>query len=752
MKIRIALAQVNPTVGDFNGNVRDVLRMTAEAKRRGAQIVAFPELVLCGYPPEDLLLKPGFLADSRRALRTVARDTRGIVALVGAPEPPSGKGRPYNACHVISGGKVAATYRKINLPNYGVFDEKRYFEQGENALVVSFGDLSVGTSICEDVWVDDGPTAAQALLGGARIIINISASPYHRRKGREREKLMQRRARENGCWLCYLNLVGGQDELVFDGCSVIASPDGATIARGKAFEEDLIIADIDPSEARPATAKLPSPFTGAHKRVEIVDLPPLAPGKRNRPVRPRRARHLDAVEEVYRALVLGTRDYVNKNGFSKVVLGMSGGVDSALVAAVAADALGADRVTGVTMPSEVTSKATLRDARAVCDRLGIEMLEIPIADIYESYIESTAAAFRGRRPDVTEENFQARIRGNLLMALSNKFGWLVLTTGNKSELAVGYCTLYGDMAGGFAVIKDVPKTLVYPLCRYRNARARKPVIPGSILRRRPTAELRTGQFDQDTLPPYPVLDRIIELYVEHDLGFDEIVERGLDRALVKKTIHMIDTSEYKRRQGAPGIKITPKAFGRDRRLPITNRYRGAGGNDRPRGPQVPATSRPRRTSTPSDRSGPRTSPASSPSSNRSTTIFATSSISTSSTRTSWTSSRRTRTRAEPSGCSRPAARSRAASASCRARETPASSSGSISERRTGGAAGARGCWVRRAAGQSRRDSEEWFCGPTSSSKPAHRLYVKSGFRPARETRAIDPTNPTSVERFFELDL
>jgi NAD+ synthase (glutamine-hydrolysing) len=577
MKIRIALAQVNPTVGDFNGNVRAILRMTAEAKRRGAQIVAFPELVLCGYPPEDLLLKPGFLADSRRALRTVARDTRGIVALVGAPEPPSNGGRPYNACHIISERKVAATYRKINLPNYGVFDEKRYFEPGENALVASFGDLSIGTSICEDVWVDNGPTAAQTLLGGARIIINISASPYHRRKGREREMLMQRRARENGCWLCYLNLVGGQDELVFDGCSVIVSPDGATVARGKAFEEDLIIADIDPSEARPGSAKLPSPFTGAHKRVEIVDLPPLAPHARRRPVRPRRAKHLEPVEEVYRALLLGTRDYVDKNGFSKVVLGMSGGVDSALVAAIAVDALGADRVTGVTMPSEFTSKATLRDARAVCGRLGIRMLEIPIAGIYESYLESTRKAFRGRRADVTEENIQARIRGNLLMALSNKFGWLVLTTGNKSELAVGYCTLYGDMAGGFAVIKDVPKTLVYPLCRYRNARSRAPVFPSSILRRRPTAELRPGQFDQDTLPPYPVLDRIIELYVERDLGFDEIVDRGLDRALVRRTIHMIDTSEYKRRQGAPGIKITPKAFGRDRRLPITNRYRGADG-------------------------------------------------------------------------------------------------------------------------------------------------------------------------------
>ena len=577
MKIRIALAQVNPTVGDLAGNARAVRRMTAEAKRRGAQIVAFPELVLSGYPPEDLLLKPRFLEDCRSALRSVAREAKGIVMLVGVPEPPAHPGdRPYNACRVLSGGKVAATYRKINLPNYGVFDEKRYFEPGENALVVNFGDVPVGISICEDVWVDDGPTAAQVVLGGARIIINISASPYHRRKGREREKLMQRRARENGCWLCYLNLVGGQDELVFDGCSVIAAPDGTTIARGKAFEEDLLVADIDPSGARPAAARLPSPFTGAHKRVEIVDLAPLPPVRRESPIRPRRAKHLEPVEEVYRALVLGTRDYVDKNGFSKVVLGMSGGVDSALVAAIAVDALGASRVAGVTMPSRYTSAATLRDARTVCRNLGVDLLELPIGAVYESYLTLMRPAFRGRRADVTEENVQARIRGNLLMALSNKFGWLVLTTGNKSELAVGYCTLYGDMAGGFAVIKDVPKTLVYPLCRYRNARSPRSVIPNSILLRRPTAELRAGQFDQDALPPYPVLDRIIELYVERDMGFDDIVARGLDVALVRRTIRMIDASEYKRRQGAPGIKITPKAFGRDRRLPITNRYRGTG--------------------------------------------------------------------------------------------------------------------------------------------------------------------------------
>jgi NAD+ synthase (glutamine-hydrolysing) len=576
-KIRIALAQVDPTVGDLKGNVRTVRRMAVEANKRGAQIVAFPELMLSGYPPEDLLLKPQFLEECREALRKVAREAKGIAIIIGAPEPPLREDcRPHNACHVLFEGKVAATYRKIHLPNYGVFDEKRYFDPGENALVVSFGGAAIGINICEDIWVDDGPTAAQVRLGGARIIINISASPYHRRKGPERERLVQRRARENGCHLCYLNLVGGQDELVFDGCSLIASPDGRTLARGRAFEEDLLVADIDISEARPGAARLPAQCTGANKRVEIVDLAPLPSIARKRPVRARRERHPAPVEEVYRALVLGTRDYVNKNGFSRVVLGMSGGVDSALVAAVAADALGRERVTGVTMPSAYTSNATLRDARAVCRNLGVEIIEMPIGAVYESYILSTRAAFRGRAQDVTEENIQARIRGNLLMALSNKFGWLVLTTGNKSELAVGYCTLYGDMAGGFAVIKDVPKTLVYPLCRYRNTRSRRAVIPGSILRRRPTAELRPGQFDQDVLPPYPMLDKIIELYVERDMSFDEIVARGLDADVVRKTIRMIDLSEYKRRQGAPGIKITPKAFGRDRRLPITNRYRGAG--------------------------------------------------------------------------------------------------------------------------------------------------------------------------------
>ncbi len=576
MRVRIALAQVNPTVGDLGGNAALIRRAIGEAKRRGCGIVAFPELALCGYPPEDLLLKPRFLEDCERTLERVARDARGIAVLVGAPARTPVEGiRPSNACHVLVGGAVAAVYRKINLPNYGVFDERRYFEPGDAALVARFGGVPLGISICEDAWIEDGPAPAQVRIGGARIIVNISASPYHRGKGRERETLMRRRAQENGCWFCYLNLVGGQDELVFDGCSVVASPDGDTIARAKAFEEDMLVVDIDPERRSRAAPGAPAPRGGSRTLVEVVDLPALGAARARPSARRRLAAHPEPIDEIYRALVLGTRDYVEKNGFAGVVLGMSGGVDSALVAAIAVDALGARRVTGVTMPSAFTSPATLRDARAVCRNLGMRAIEIPIAPLYESYIAALRPTFGRKRSDVTEENIQARIRGNIIMALSNKFGCLVLTTGNKSELAVGYCTLYGDMAGGFSIIKDVPKTLVYPLCRYRNGRARRPVIPPSIIRRRPTAELRPGQYDQDTLPPYDLLDRIIELYVEQDRSFDEIVAAGIDRTTARRALRMIDGSEYKRRQGAPGIKITPKAFGRDRRLPITNRYRGS---------------------------------------------------------------------------------------------------------------------------------------------------------------------------------
>lgn len=566
-RIRIGLAQVNPVVGDIDGNLSMSREMISRAKKAGVQILAFPELSLCGYPPEDLLLKPSFIGRCEKALRSLAGSARGIAVIAGAPEMAgeNGGGALYNTAWLLHRGAVRAGYRKINLPNYGVFDEKRYFTPGEAPVVLDFDGVRVGLSICEDVWVDDGPTCAQAADGKAGIVINISASPYHRRKGPERERLMRRRAKENGVWLCYVNLLGGQDELVFDGSSVICSPDGGTFARARPFEEDLLTADIPARGAKGPDAPCHGPAA------EVVSVPALPEGK-GRARRRRIERHPGPVEEIYRALLIGTRDYVRKNGFSAVVLGLSGGVDSALTAAVAADALGPDRVMAVTMPSDFTSKGTFRDAYRLASNLGIEIHELPIQRVFESYRKTLSPLVPGEGIGVTEENIQARIRGNLLMALSNRYGWLVLTTGNKSEIAVGYCTLYGDMAGGFDVLKDVPKTMVFSLCRYVNRRAGRTVIPRSTIERRPSAELRPSQFDEDTLPPYPVLDRIIEAYVENDLTPAEIESQGIDGETVLSVVRMIDRSEYKRRQGPPGIKITPRAFGRDRRLPITNRF------------------------------------------------------------------------------------------------------------------------------------------------------------------------------------
>jgi len=569
-KIRIALAQVNPTVGDLPGNIKKARSAILDARRTGAEIVAFPELMICGYPPEDLLLKESFLSDCENFLRELASSVKGITVLIGAPEKNPSGGKPFNSCFVLHDGKILGSYRKINLPNYGVFDEKRYFEPGILPAIIATDNYRIGLTICEDAWVEDSPIHQCARLCGAQIVFNISASHYHRKKGREREKLMRRRARESGAYLLYVNLIGGQDELVFDGSSIVAGPDGKLIARGRQFEEDIIVVDIPIKEESAET------FESSLRQgtCDIIRLPKIR-RLTNRP-KPRLKKHLPQIpgktQEVYKALVLGTRDYVVKNGFNGVVIGLSGGVDSALTAVIAVDALGNEMVHAITMPSVFTSSATLRDARKLAKNLGIELFEIPINPIYKAYIEALSEIFAGRENDVTEENIQARIRGNLLMALSNKFGWLVLATGNKSEFAVGYCTLYGDMAGGFAVLKDVPKTLVYPLCRYRNRVAGKMIIPGSILKRRPSAELKPDQYDEDTLPPYPILDRIIELYVEKDMPVDNIVKTGLDPDMVKRAIRMIDHNEYKRRQAPPGVKITPKAFGKDRRLPITNRY------------------------------------------------------------------------------------------------------------------------------------------------------------------------------------
>jgi NAD+ synthase (glutamine-hydrolysing) len=571
-KVRIGLAQVNPTVGDLSGNAAMVRKWVREAKKRGVQLLAFPELVLCGYPPEDLLLKPAFLRDCEKELKELAKAASGIAVIVGCPEKPGKRGGPlYNNSVLLHRGRVAARYRKIHLPNYGVFDEKRYFTSGSAATVLDFDGVKIAMNICEDVWVDDGPIGCQSAAGGAGIAVNISASPYHRRKGPEREKLMQRRARENDVWLCYINLLGGQDEILFDGTSVICSPKGETVARAAPFSEELIIADVPVRKRRNTSG-----IVCADVPVETVDLPALPKGKAVPLPRKRKAEHPKPVAEIYDALVMGTRDYIEKNGFEGVVLGLSGGIDSALTAAIAVDAIGPDRVRGVTMPSGFTSGGTLADAYGLADNLGIEILEYPIAESFESYRDLLDPVVPKGEIGITEENIQARIRGNILMALSNRYGWLVLATGNKSEIAVGYCTLYGDMVGGFAVLKDVPKTTVYALSRWRNREAGTDLIPSSTIRRKPSAELKPDQCDQDSLPPYPVLDRIIELYVEGDLSVREIVAEGLDRATVKRVIRMIDMNEYKRRQGPPGIKITPKAFGRDRRLPITNRYRPEG--------------------------------------------------------------------------------------------------------------------------------------------------------------------------------
>ncbi|MBI4355083.1 MAG: NAD+ synthase [Candidatus Omnitrophica bacterium] len=559
-RLRLALAQLNPTVGDLAGNTRLIAERMGQARAWGAQVVAVPELAVTGYPPEDLLLKPQFVSDNLQALRSLLPVSKGLVALVGFVDRD--RYGLYNAAAVLSDGRLAGVYHKMCLPNYGVFDERRYFQPGRRPLVLTLPVGRLGVSICEDIWAEEGPLAPEA-SAGARLLLNISASPYHAGKLAERQSLLARRARHYRCAVAYCNLVGGQDELVFDGASLIVDARGRLVAMGKQFDEDLVLVDLT----------LPAGAARRSSRVASVAVrPPVSPAAR-RPLPPRQVRPLDRLAEIYRALVLGTRDYVRKNGFTTVVVGLSGGIDSALTAVIAVDALGHRHVVGVSMPSPFSSTETQHDARLVANRLDLKFLSLPIQEPMEAYARCLHPAFNEAAPDVTEENLQARIRGNLLMALSNKFGWLVLTTGNKSEMATGYCTLYGDMAGGFAVLKDVPKTLVYELVRYRNAIVL--VIPASVVRRVPTAELRPHQTDQDTLPPYPVLDRMIEAYVEGDGALEDLLRRGVSRETAERTIRMIDRSEYKRRQGPPGIKITPKAFGKDRRMPITNRYQAA---------------------------------------------------------------------------------------------------------------------------------------------------------------------------------
>ncbi len=560
--IRVALAQINTTVGDLEGNRAKILENILRARENSADIVVFPELALTGYPPEDLLLKRHFIRDNLAGLKRVAARAANIAAVVGFVDRDK-EGRLYNAAAVIHNTRLVRVYRKQELPNYGVFDEKRYFAPGKDNFIFSCREGAFGVSVCEDIWSDKGPCREQA-RAGAEGLINISASPYHAGRMKERERLLKRRARENGTYVFYVNLVGGQDELVFDGSSLIVDPRGRVAASGRAFAEDFVVADL----------KCPDKKSGRRRgKVKNIVLRRCQEYDARIFISGHKAAKLTAVEEIYQALVLGTRDYLGKNGFQKAVVGLSGGVDSSLVAAVAVDALGRENVVGLVMPSVYSSSGTRADAGRLAGNLGIRCLEVPVQPVFESYKRVLRDAFAGAAEDITEENLQARIRGNILMAFSNKFGWMVLATGNKSEVAVGYCTLYGDMAGGFAVIKDVPKTRVYDLARFVNEKAGRPVIPESVLARAPSAELRPDQTDQDTLPAYDVLDEILAAYVEKDQGMTLLRKKGIDAELINTVINMVDRSEYKRRQAAPGVRITPKAFGKDRRLPVTNRYR-----------------------------------------------------------------------------------------------------------------------------------------------------------------------------------
>jgi NAD+ synthase (glutamine-hydrolysing) len=574
--VRIALAQVDPTVGDIDGNAAKIADWIGHATAEGADLTIFPELCVPGYPAEDLYLKRHFVEANQAAVEELARGVGGMVVLVGFAEPVDGGGdhrRAHNSLAVLSDGRVRAVYRKNRLPNYAVFDEQRYFVPGTEPATVEIAGTQVGLTICEDVW-EEGPPASTEVVAGARLIANPSGSPYHRGKGGEREAMFGARARAYGASLAFCNLVGGQDELVFDGQSLVVGPGGEVLARAAQFEEELLVCEV------------PSAGPGGRLAEPLADL-----------------------AEVYGALVLGLRDYVRKNGFRHVGIALSGGIDSALVAMLAADAIGAEHVSCVVMPSPHSSGETQADARAIAANLGADAIEIPIAATMEAYEQALADAAptpasgtsdavvlpsairtemrpqrenealphdpaRPSEPDLAAENVQARIRGNVMMALSNKHGWLVLTTGNKSEMSVGYATLYGDMAGGFAAIKDVPKTLVYDLVRHRNEEAGRELVPASVLERAPSAELRPDQRDTDSLPPYELLDRVLEAYVERDQGREEMVAAGMPAEVVDEVMRMVDRSEYKRRQAAPGIRITPKAFGRDRRLPITNRFSG----------------------------------------------------------------------------------------------------------------------------------------------------------------------------------
>jgi len=573
--VRLALAQINPVVGDLDGNRELILERLSEARSNSADLVVFPELAVTGYPPEDLLLRPGFIRAAEESVDQIALETRGTTVLVGAPHFDRDL---YNACYVLSGGEVKAIYRKRFLPNYGVFDEDRYFAPGRDLVLLEHGKTLIGPTVCEDMW-QPGPPATDLALAGAELLVNISASPFYVGRDREREEMFVTRARDNSCFVAFCNAVGGQDELIFDGHSVVIDDEGKVIARAPGFEEALLFADIEPQEVIGRRLRDVRRRALARERetippVNVIHIGSRGPSQNGSKVTVEVAPFVDELEQMRGALELGLRDYVSKNGFREVVVGVSGGIDSAVTAALAAEALGPERVHCVSMPSRYSSEETRSDARRLADNLGCPFREIPIGTIVDGFDDALAGAFEGREPDLAEENIQARARGVLLMALSNKFGWMLVATGNKSELSVGYATLYGDMAGGFALLKDVYKTDVFRLARYLNDRAGCELIPTSIIERAPSAELRDNQLDEDSLPPYPKLDEVLEQYVEHDRTLEELSADGFDRDVVERAVSMVDRAEYKRRQAPPGVKIHPKAFGRDRRTPITNRWRG----------------------------------------------------------------------------------------------------------------------------------------------------------------------------------
>ena len=574
--IRVGIAQINSTVGDLTGNTKKITECIDHAKSLGVDLLTFPELAITGYPPEDLLLKPQFIKQNRESLNEIIEYSADIVVIVGFVDTD---GDIYNAAALLYNEKLVGIYHKFYLPNYGVFDENRYFQAGEECPVFIIYGIGIGVTICEDMWYEAGPALAQTYAGAA-VLINISASPYHAGKGLFRERMLATRASDSAAIVVHNNLVGGQDELVFDGNSLIVNEKGEIVARGKQFEEDFVVADLDMesvfrSQLRDPRRRKETPWIREKlERATKIDVSSEYPSITKPSLPPRPVDRLNELAEIYQALVLGTRDYVHKNGFEKVAIGLSGGIDSSLVAVIAVDALGFENVVGVSMPSRYSSPGSKSDAEALARNLDIALKVIPIEKAFCAYLETLAEPFKGTNPDATEENIQARIRGNLLFALSNKFGWLVLACSNKSEIAMGYTTLYGDMSGGLIPLKDVPKTLVFELAKYKNRQAGKEMIPSSVLTKAPSAELRPDQKDTDTLPPYEVLDPILKAYVEDDMTIDQIMAMGFNRDIVTRVARLVDRNEYKRRQAAPGIKITPRDFGRDRRLPITNQFRG----------------------------------------------------------------------------------------------------------------------------------------------------------------------------------